>query len=107
MSHEEPLYDSGGYDGAARRHLDVIEHVTGSRPPTCPWRAMYHPLVQEVLQVMALDENGNLAIAVGNDPPGLLVDAISVYKLALGATRAEEAKLRAAKAKREREARQS
>ena len=54
---------------------------------------------------MTLDENGNLAIAVGNDPPGLLVDAVVEYKLALSATRAEDAKLRAQKAKQEREAR--
>jgi len=64
---------------------------------------MYHPLVQEVLAVMPLDENGNLALAVGNDPPGLLVDAIAAYKLALAATHGEDARLRLEKMRRERE----
>lgn len=106
MSHEEPLYEHGGHDKRPRSMLDLIEHVTGYRPPTCPWRALYHPLVQEVLNVMALDENGNLAVAVGTDPPGLLVDALVAYKLALGAARNEEAKMRAEARKREREAAQ-
>lgn len=95
MSHENPLTDKAAMDSGASRHLDVIERVTGRRPPTCPWRAMYDPLVQEVLAVMPFDENGNLAAALGPNPPALLVDAIADYKLAVGATRAEEMKKRA------------
>ncbi len=60
---------------------------------------MYHPLTQEVMQVMALDENGNLATALGDDPPALLVDALIVFKLARDATRAEEIKLKLAESK--------
>lgn len=104
MSHEEHLYDQRNEDGAARKWLHTIERVTGYAPPTCPWRAMYDPLVMEVMSVMALDENGNLGVALGADPPAILVEGIAAYKHALAATRAEEAKLRADKAKREREA---
>lgn len=32
-------------------------------------------------------ENGNLAVALGTDPPAILVDAISAYRAALTATR--------------------
>lgn len=103
MSHETPITDRGKYDDGARRHLAIIERVTGHAQITCPWRAMYQPIVMEVLAAMPFDENGNLALAIGNDPPRQLVDAISTYKIAAMATRNEESKLRAEKRKRERE----
>lgn len=105
MSHEHGPYDKGDHDSGPKKHLDVIQRVTGHRPPTCPWRSLYHPLVQEVLSVMPLDENGNLALALGADPPGIVVDAIAAYKLALNATRAEVQAQRAKQRAAEREAR--
>ena len=88
-----------------RSHLKVIKQLTGSEPPTCPWRAMYHGLVKEVLAAMAFEENGNLALAIGADPPRMLLDAITVYRVSLAAVRAEDEKLRMEKFKWEREAR--
>lgn len=100
MSHQEDGNDDkGGFDGWAAKRLDMIEHLTGSRPPTCPWRALYAPLVQEVLAAMTFDENGNLGAALGDDPPGILIEGIAAFKSALAATRLEDMKLREAERK--------
>ncbi|WP_157069532.1 hypothetical protein [Sandaracinus amylolyticus] len=39
-------------------------------------------------------EDGNLPALVSDDSPAVLVDALGVYRMALLATRAEEARLR-------------
>jgi hypothetical protein len=77
-----------------------MERITGHKPPTCPWRAMYAPIVREVMEVLDLDESGNLAVAIGSDPPGILVDAIGVYKRAAEAVRNEDQMLALEQAKR-------
>jgi hypothetical protein len=74
--------------------------VTGARPVTCPWRALYAPLVREVMEAMAFDENGNLAIALGSDPPAVLVDGIAVFKRAYAATQAEDMRIAALERKK-------
>ena len=77
----------------------MIEHVTGTRPATCPWRAYYAPLVREVMEAMTFDEHGNLAIALGADPPAVLVEAIATFKRASAAVHAEDMRLAAIKRK--------
>lgn len=44
-------------------------------------------------------EDGNLPAVVSDDTPAILVDALGVYRMALIATRAEEARLRKPKNK--------
>lgn len=74
--------------------MGAIERITGHKPSTCPWRAFYDPLVREVLEVFWSIEGGNLGGVIGEDPPGILVDAIGVFKRALDATQAEDDRLR-------------
>lgn len=71
----------------------MIERVVGYRPPTCPWRAYYDPLVREVMSVSWAIENGNLPAIVTEDTPAVLVDAIGIYRMALLATIAEDRRL--------------
>lgn len=99
------LYDRERTDGGVRNHLVVMKRITGHAPPTCPWRAMYSPLVREVLAAMEHEENGNLAVAIGADPPAILIDGIAEYKRSLQAVRNEDARLAAEKAKSQREQR--
>jgi hypothetical protein len=102
VSHDAPdLYDRVAEDKVLRRHLDVIKRLTGSAPESCPWRAMYSPLVIEVIDAMEHEEHGNLATANGADPPAVLMDAIGAYKRAMSVVRMEDQKLAHEKAKRQ------
>lgn len=87
-----------------RAHLKLIERVAGHRPPTCPWRAFYDPLVREVVALAPFATEGNLGAAWGDDPPQLLIDAYATYAAARNRTLAEDEKLRAEQEKREIEA---
>jgi hypothetical protein len=88
-----------------RRHLDVIRRVTGHKPHTCPWRAYYDPLVIEVMRYVWACDPPNLDAVLPENAPGILVEGIAVYRMALQATLSEDAKLRREKAERERAAR--
>jgi hypothetical protein len=66
----------------------------GHRPPTCPWRAYYDPLVREVMSLAWAIEGGNLPAVIGDDTPAILVEAIGVYRMAVMSTSAEERRLR-------------
>ncbi len=77
-----------------------MKQITGHHPNTCPWRVMYSPLVREVLSAMEHEENGNLAVAIGAEPPAKLIEAIAEYKRSLRAVRNDDAKIAAEKAKR-------
>lgn len=85
-------------------HLKLIERIAGFRPPTCPWRAFYDPLVQEVLKLAHFAPDGNLAAAWGDDPEQILIDAFFVYDQAKKRTLAEDIKLQRQKEQREAEA---
>lgn len=65
---------------SVRAHLGAIESITGVRPHTCPWRALYHPLVIEVADVCALAERGLAMARLGADPAAILLDAVVVYE---------------------------
>jgi hypothetical protein len=87
-------YSTGHAEEGVRRHLDVIAHVTGSKPPTCPWRAFTDPLVAEVMDLAPWVDPPNLAAVVGEHTPAILVDALAAYRRALVATQAEDMRLR-------------
>ncbi len=61
---------------------------------------MYSPLVREVLSAMEHEEHGNLAAAIGAEPPAKLIEAISEFKRSLRAVRNDDAKIAAEKTKR-------
>jgi hypothetical protein len=73
-----------------RAQVAGIEHITGHRPPTCPWRAFTTPLVHEVMSVAWAIEDGNLGSAIGVDPPAKLVSALGVFERARKATKVDE-----------------
>lgn len=97
----EPL-DLGEADGEARAmrgHIDAVERVTGHRPPTCPWRAMYEPLVKE-----AISAAWDPSFMLGPDPEHRLKQAVSVYARSRDVTVAAETKQRAEEDKAKRAA---
>lgn len=63
--------------------MATVERLTGTRPITCSWWSFRDLLTIDVLNVYPLFESGQLAFAAGNDPPAVLVDAVTVYHLAL------------------------
>lgn len=100
-------YGTGRAETGIRRHLDVIQRVTGHDPRTCPWRAYSDPLVAEVMQYVWACDPPNLSAAIGADPPAILVDGIAHYRMALLATQGEDMKLRRERMERERKEAQS
>jgi hypothetical protein len=67
-----------------------IREITGHAPETCPWRVFYDPLVAHVIGIMNLSSEGLGAAALGEDPPGILLDGLRVYIAARNATRAHD-----------------
>jgi len=63
--------------------LQVVEKFSGTRAMTCPWAAFAHPVVIAVLAVDPYYETGQLAFALGNDPPAVMVEAVECYRTAL------------------------
>lgn len=91
-----------GMRAAVRAWLGAIESLVGVRPQTCPWRALYHPLVLEVRDVVALAAHGVGMARLGEDPPAILVDAISAYERARSAALAHNLERRRAEEERKR-----
>lgn len=93
VKRDGPL-DRGTAEGEALRAvLRTVDHITGHRPPTCPWRAMSEPIVREVLAVSWSVEAGNLGAVLGPDPDHRLTQAIGVYRRAVEGTRNEDSRL--------------
>jgi hypothetical protein len=88
---ERQQLDIGGVEGKViRDQLRVIKTIAGYRPATCPWRAFYEPIVQEVLAMRWAVEGGGLNSVLGPDPDYIVVEAHGVYHRALKSTLAEE-----------------
>lgn len=81
----DPRY-SGTVRGV-RSFRKVIKDITGIEPESCPWRAFYHPLVREVLQLATLASERSIGL-LGADPPAILVEAFEVYTRARAQTSA-------------------
>lgn len=96
--------DHGVEGDHLRRHLTMIEQVTGHRPPTCPWNAFNEPIVKEVLKHTWSVTDGNLTVSMGADPSNIVSEAMGVYIRARGAARAEEDRAQREDAKVERAA---
>ncbi len=79
VSHRAGGYPATGPQRAVAGALGHIEEVTGRRPPTCPWRAFYDPLVRRVIDIMLLSTVGGSMAELGDDPPAILLDALKVY----------------------------
>lgn len=74
-----------GTTATVQRHADVIEHVTGHRPATCPWRAFYDPLVARAID-LSVDADGGYAMAsLGPDSPELVTEALRAFRVARSA----------------------
>lgn len=79
-------------DMAMKTMRRVIGEYTGQEPPTCPWRAMYEPIVDAAIRIATLADQGLGAAAVDEDTPAVWVDAVRVYLAAREGTRARDAK---------------
>lgn len=100
--------DLGRAQDVARGVLTAVERVTGLRPPTCPWRAFYEPVVREVLAVSwATGDAHALGPVVGPDPDHKLMVALGVYTRAKVATTADEQRIRDEERERERQRKQA
>jgi hypothetical protein len=85
----------------ARKHYRVaVMNATGVEPMTCPWRAFDDPDVAEVMRLYRWFESGQLALAIGSDPPNALVEAIGIYHGALSSVRAHDTRARQTNPKR-------
>ena len=96
--------------GSARKAVDIvadgIEKLTGYRPPTCPWRAMYDPLVGPVIDLCRLGEANLGGNALTEEDPEILWEAVNIYLRSRNGVRAhdeaEEHKAHLAKLKAQR-----
>ena len=70
-----------GEKGAGRLEGELvpIEKLTGHRPPTCPWHALYDLEVSAVLDAHDFFERGQVGEWWGDDPPLWLVRAVRAY----------------------------
>jgi hypothetical protein len=86
----------GAEKAAFESMASAIEKLTGYRPPTCPWRAMYDPLIGPVIRIAMLGKAGLGHMAPTE--PAILADAVAVYLQARNTVaahdEAEAAKLR-------------
>lgn len=99
-SHRIAHHVPGGPATQVESHAGIIEQVTGHRPPSCPWRSFYSPLVKRVLKLSA-EADGNYVMAtLGPDPAAILTDALTIFRVARSA--GERRVQRWLKAKRER-----
>lgn len=67
--------------------MAVVEKYSGTRATTCPWAAFGNVVVIATLAAYPYFESGQLAFALGNDPPAVMVEAIECYHTALARVR--------------------
>ena len=87
------------YDNETHFTLDEIEHITGSRPPECPWRAFTVPIVQSVIGLHrsagGTTKDGPIATrALALDPPHAEWQGLNHYILARALVRASDERAR-------------
>ena len=70
--------------------MSHMEEVTGYRPPTCPWRVFYDPLVVQAVRIASLAQEHLGDAYLGPDPPAVLLEAVYYYTRARNATRAHD-----------------
>ncbi len=79
-----------------------IEDFTGHRPVTCPWRAMYDPMVIQAIRIAVMSSSGMSGGAIDDDTPAVWLDAALAYTTARdavsGRDRRDEHKRRMRKA---------
>ncbi len=84
-SHRKGSRVGGTPAATVERHAERIASVTGHRPPTCPWRSFYSPLVRHALE-LSVDADGHYIMAtLGDDPPVLVTDALRTFRIARAA----------------------
>ena len=81
-------------DASVDRIKDLIRRITGSEPPTCPWRAFQDPLVVDVINACRWYESGQVAVRIGAEPPYNLVEGVETFIGALELVDAEREKRR-------------
>lgn len=79
-----------------------IEKLTGYRPPACPWRAFYSPIVTQTVQLAIMAEKGLGMAELDDDPPAIWLDAIKVYLSSYAAVRNHDAEVERKKREAER-----
>ncbi len=77
------------------------EIPTGSRPTSCPHRALADPFVLEIIKAHRWRAEGSLRERYGGAPPSYVLDAIEVYDAALNATQVHD--IREDRAEREKQ----
>lgn len=69
--------------------MATVEHWTGDKPRSCPWRAFYQPFVRRVLSAYRFFESGQLDWAEP-EPSARLVAGVTHYHMAVGRARTEQ-----------------
>lgn len=68
----------------------AIEERTGYTPPTCPWRAMYSPLVSAAIHIAEATDRHMLGAVTDEDTPAIWLDAALAYLRARETTAAKD-----------------
>lgn len=89
MSHET-VETPRGLGASVAGIKDHYKTLTGSEPPTCPWRVFYDPLVSAVVGAVTAAREQLAVSVLGGDPPAILIDGIRVYLAARNATQAHD-----------------
>lgn len=84
-SHRASGTAPAGPVATVERHLDVIERLTGHRPPTCPWRAFFDPLVAAAIKLSNASDGGYVTAKLGLDPPEVLLEALESFRVSRAA----------------------
>ena len=87
---------------AVREH---VKEMTGHAPVTCPWRAMYDPLVRDVMQLARAHHHDLAALKLGDDAPGIWVEGLIEFLSARESVKAQDLEAENKRKKREAEQR--
>jgi len=79
-----------------------IEKLTGYRPPTCPWRVFYDPIVKKTVDIAIAAEKGLGMAEIEADTPAIWLDAIKIYLAAKASVRNHDDEVERKKREQER-----
>ncbi len=81
------------YEPAVEQQREVLEHLVGIRPATCPWRSLEDPLVRDVLTLYGPREMSDpVHLAGGDEAPCRVIEGLIAFDAAMRAFRSDERK---------------
>ncbi len=78
--------------------------MTGHRPPTCPWRSLYDPLVRDVMSLARAQQHELTTIKLNEHSPGIWVEGLIEFLSARESVRTQDMEAERERRKRQAEA---